>query len=87
MFTFEVGDNSLNPCDGIKLSYFYLFDDTSDWDTGLAITWVFSAVLWLNTGLIYLGVFFYENDGTYDENKLGQFDTTRENSESNEAFG
>ena len=56
----------------MKLSYFYLFDDTADWDTGLAITWVFSAVLWLNTGLIYLGVFLYEYDATDDEKKVGQ---------------
>ena len=44
----------------IKLSYFYLFDDTADWDTALAITWVFSAALWLHCSLIYLSIFCYD---------------------------
>ncbi|KAL7516695.1 hypothetical protein ACHAWX_001682 [Stephanocyclus meneghinianus] len=41
----------------VMLSYFYLFDDTANWDTGLMIIWVFSAVLWVHCSLVYMVVF------------------------------
>lgn len=51
-----------------RLSYFYLFDETADWNTALAVTWVWSATLWLHCALIYLGVFIY--DATVNEKQL-----------------
>ncbi|KAL7528550.1 hypothetical protein ACHAWF_002604 [Thalassiosira exigua] len=44
----------------VILSYFYVFDDTHEWDTSLMITTVFAAVLWLNCALIYLGSLLYD---------------------------
>ncbi|KAL7474578.1 hypothetical protein ACHAW6_000549, partial [Cyclotella cf. meneghiniana] len=41
----------------VMLSYFYLFDDTANWDTGLMIISVFSAVLWVHCSLVYMVVF------------------------------
>lgn len=66
-----------------KLSYFYLFDDTADWDTGLAIAWVFSTVLWLHCSLIYLGVFMYDIVENDDDDKDGEIksDSKRLNDE------
>ena len=57
-----------------KLSYFYLFDDTADWDTGLAVAWVFSTVLWLHCSLIYLCIFLYDIFETDDneDNEMGK---------------
>jgi hypothetical protein len=50
----------------VKLSYFYLLDNTADWDTVIAATWVLGAVLWQSCSLIYLAVFVYE---TIEEKK------------------
>jgi hypothetical protein len=55
----------------VVLSYFYLFDDTADWDVALAIVWVHSSVLWLHCSLIYVGIFVYD---TLDDRK--DFDET-----------
>ena len=43
----------------VILSFFYLFDNTADWDTSLMIVGIFAAVLWLHCSLIYLGGFTY----------------------------
>ena len=48
------------PARSNQLSYFFLFDDTADWDLSLAITSIAAAVLWLLCSLIYIVAFFYE---------------------------
>jgi len=42
------------------LSYFYLFYDTVDWSTSVAIAGIFASVSWLYCSLVYLGLFFYD---------------------------
>lgn len=43
-----------------QLSYIWIFDDTADWNTGLAITSIVASCMWLVCALIYLWAFFYE---------------------------
>jgi hypothetical protein len=42
----------------VVLSYFYLLDDTADWDVPIMVSAIFAAVMWLHCSLIYLVFFF-----------------------------
>ena len=57
-----------------KLSYFYLFDQSSEWDMTLIFIGIVAAVMWLICSIIYVAAFFYE----YHQTKEVDFTTEKE---------
>eukprot|EP00585_Thalassiosira_rotula_P010783 CAMPEP_0196136300 /NCGR_PEP_ID=MMETSP0910-20130528/4651_1 /TAXON_ID=49265 /ORGANISM="Thalassiosira rotula, Strain GSO102" /LENGTH=1111 /DNA_ID=CAMNT_0041396565 /DNA_START=109 /DNA_END=3444 /DNA_ORIENTATION=+ len=51
----------------VILSYFYLLDDTSDWDVSLVVLAIIAAVGWLICSIIYLGIFAYVTKVSFNE--------------------
>ena len=50
---------ALTHCFMKKLSYLFIFDDTSKENVMIMVGSIVSSVLWLHCSLIYVGAFFY----------------------------